>query len=179
MQTDVSTFLDRDDSEFIETLASEIVAHLDSIDSPIYGYAILTGEDASVSDLVAAYNPYSSIRALARDNTYRFDVHGWEMCPRAIDKAYDVLDRLNTEFRSLYPARPDVYETDQVEDAHVAKLHDSIIASMVRAKSLHQKLQDERIFCVFTIPDSMIDVDVRASETLNSKSVHKKFVNWR
>lgn len=178
-QPELDAFLHRDDSEFIDTLSSEIMAHLDSLDERIYGYTLLTGEDASVRDLIAAYNPYRPLKVLAGSRTYRFDVHEWEMCPRAIGKACDILERLNNEFARLYHASSASTEDDAIASAHVAKLHHSIIAAMAQAKSGHAKLRDDEIFCVFTISDSDLDVDLRASEILNTPSVHNAYAKWR
>jgi hypothetical protein len=170
---DVDRFLSRDDSRLIETLSAEIVAHVSVIDAEVFGYAILTGNDTSVEDLMCAYDRNTP------KNDERFDVHAWEMCPGCLDNADDVLAELNEEFNRLYPTDPTRSETDEIEDAHVAKLHESIIAAMLRAQQQNETLRSEDVFCIFTIPDSLLEIDLRASKLLNSDAIHTRYAAWR
>ena len=174
MSPEVAQFLNRDDSDLIAAIARELEAHVASIAGGVSGYAVLTGDDTSVTHLMAAY----AVAGTTIDQSF-FDVHAWEMCPGTFNDSVEILERLNAEFDRLYPVDPMQWETDEVQDAHVAKLHDTVLSGMQSAKLSAQALRAPSVFCVFTIPDSEHDIDLKSSQALNSPDIHTQFTRWR
>jgi hypothetical protein len=173
-------FLNSDHAHFSEVIAEDIETHLSEIQKPVTGYAILTGEDDRVESLVAAYDSAErSMPLLERLLGEKFDVHAWQMSPQTFERANSILDEINAQFRSLHPKRDDSAETDATEITHVYQLHQAIIKGFSLAKQRVKQLQRRRVFKVFCIPDSMLDVDLRASKELNSRLIHVLYRVWR
>lgn len=179
-ESELRIYIDRDKTPLAEAIAEDIASHLSEVNKPLTGYAILTGQDCWVSDLIAAFDTVErEVPILDRLLGERFDVHSWQMSPQTFTRAQQVLEQLNAEFRSLYPIREGSVETDETEEMYVAKLHQSIIDGFRRAKDQLPELQRSSVFKVFTIPDSDLDVDLYSSQGLNSWTVHTKYRIWR
>ena len=180
ISSQVHAFLEGDHTEFVESIADDITQHLAEVDAPLRGYAILTGRDGWVEDLMAAFDTSSRQQSFLQQMMgEQFDVHSWQMSPRTFNRASDVLEQLNEQFRSLYSAREDSQENDEIEDSHVSKLRQSVIEGFRLARTRCPELRRPLTFKVFCIPDSDLDVDLQSSRALNSMLVHFLYRIWR
>ena len=176
----LNDFLDRDDSAFSEALATELCDFVKSLEEPLEGLALVAGDDCSVDYMLIAYSPRSTDRSWKdRLTGERFDVASWTFESNSLPKTHELLDALNLRFRSIHPKNDEAIETDQAEDAHVAKLHRSILDGFKLAVLRDASLASGNLFKTIYISDSELKIDLVASKELNSVATHAMYRAWR
>lgn len=178
---DLEAWLDRDDRELSDSIASEIRKHVTGIEArgeDFYGYAILPGDYYDINNLVGAFNREDDIaKENIDDNYYRYSVDEWshyELDEFPISNAF--IDHRNSCFHEQHVKDdPENFRMDQFEIAHADKLLDTILNAMITLR--HEGvIGGDRSFAVIWIPDSDHDIIYKSVKELNSDTVIEAFM---
>lgn len=175
-------WLNRDDTELINIIKSEIRQHVCKIHASgvnFYVYAILPGTSYSVDRLIAAFNRETDINPENTNDTYyRYSVDEWENYEYGeFNDANKIIESLNSQFQQLHIIKedPNNFVMDEFEIAHITKLHNAILTALI-------ELRDDGIFgnsnnfVIIWIPDSDDEIIYQSAKALNSTSVYESFI---
>jgi hypothetical protein len=180
-KTDLQEWLDCDDRELIESIKSEIHAHISKLHArgdQFYGYAILPGEFAKIHNLVVAFNCESDI-ALENitDSYYRYSVDEWSNYENGeFPKSSAIIDSHYAQFKELHINESlDNYAMDDWEIAHATKLLTAILTAMTELRG-DDLIGGDKSFAIIWIPDSDNDIMRQSAKALNSDAVYQLFM---
>ncbi|MCC5650094.1 DUF4303 domain-containing protein [Nostoc sp. XA013] len=181
INTNLQAWLDRKDTELVNTIKSEIHEHIAKIHARgdrFYGYAILPGELYQIDNLVVAFNRESDI-ALENftDSYYRYSVDEWSNYEHGeFPKSSAIIDLRNAQFKKMHiNNNHDDYAMDDWEIAHAEKLLTTILTAMTELR--HDGLiGGDKSFAIIWISDSDCDIMRQSAKVLNSDAVYKTFM---
>ncbi|BAY83810.1 hypothetical protein NIES267_33040 [Calothrix parasitica NIES-267] len=179
--TNLLKWLNRDDTELVNTIKSEVGQHVSKIHAisvNFYGYAILPGTSYSVDNLVAAFNRETDITPEnTTDTYYRYSVDEWENYEHGeFINTNKLINSINSQFQQLHIKEDsNNFLMDEFEIAHVTKLHNAILKALIELR-YDGIFGSNDNFVIIWIPDSDDEIIYQSAKVLNSASVYETFM---
>ncbi|MEP0917913.1 DUF4303 domain-containing protein [Leptolyngbya sp. DQ-M1] len=179
--TELQTWLDRDDFELLDAIKSEIRTHIAKLhahSTQFYGYALLPGELEAICDLVAAFNCESDIAPEhIASSYYRYSVDEWANYAHSeFPRSSAIIDSRNAQFKKLHRKdNSNEYLLDDWEVAHANKLLTTILTAMIELRH-DGLLGGEKSFAIIWISDSDHSIMSQSAKAPNSDAIYKTYI---
>lgn len=177
-------------ADFKQQLKSALSAHVNQLKGTypdLYGYAILPGDEFSVSHLVAAFNREGDLEARSHfpgvsETYYRFSVDEWKHYDQTgLGTVTPIIQELVDRYGRLNPT--DDWEgwglgkvAPRVEAGLLARLHSVLLEAMFELKKTGVfRLEQSDLFLAIWISDSHASIMFDSIARLNSDSVVTQF----